>query len=163
MSEYHQDLRDQRRADGVCIWCPRRAARGKVLCRTCARKHKRNAEARREEGLCQRCGSDYDGVMWACDDCRALQRGRPREGPKAPSLEAVEVLSEISPLCTRRLHALSVHVLLFDFQRARRPRGGAYHQGYGGSHARPGQTDLRRLVRAPVAQPRALSSQPDPL
>jgi predicted amidophosphoribosyltransferase len=78
VSEYHQQLRAQRRDDGVCIWCSRAAQHGKVLCRSCARKHKRHARARRNDGRCPRCPNEYDGVMWACDDCRARDAERLR-------------------------------------------------------------------------------------
>lgn len=73
------ELRAARREAGVCLWCPKRAVKGKALCKMCRTKARERVDACREACVCFRCGSDYDGEMWACDVCRERDAARLRE------------------------------------------------------------------------------------
>lgn len=71
-------LRVARRKTGACLWCPKRAIKGKSLCKDCRAKSRERVDACREAGVCSRCGTDYDGEMWACDVCRDRDAARLR-------------------------------------------------------------------------------------
>jgi len=79
-AEYHQERRAKARDAGRCIWCGR-PARGHALCTKHRRQQRERFAKRKAAGRCPRCGSDdFDGVSWACVECRpsSTPTARPR-------------------------------------------------------------------------------------
>ena len=78
----HREDQRQRRADGLCISCPRAAANGHIRC---AEHHALNtqdsldkAQERREKGICVSCPNRAIEGRSRCQTCQDKRRTKPR-------------------------------------------------------------------------------------
>ena len=78
--------RAARKSRNICTDCGERPARpGRRCCLACQveanASSKRTYVARRDAGLCPRCGGERDSEYLECEGCRERQRRQTREAP----------------------------------------------------------------------------------
>lgn len=73
-----QEIRDARRAAGLCTQCGERATQGRAMCETCRAKaraaRKKCVERKRENGKCVSCGNDAPQGYTKCEACREREK-----------------------------------------------------------------------------------------